>query len=146
MVKNLAPACSMLPERANFRSSLKPGNNETGIIEKGYLMIRLTIMYNLATHVNEEEFLEWRLSEHQKENMASPGVIRSDFSRIEALAMGDGKPPHRYMTTMDWPDMESFREAFYNPEVQKSLQESQHMVEDILFLISEILVYENNEF
>lgn len=50
-------------------------------------MIRLTLMYNLADHVNEDEFLEWRLGEHQEDNMSSPGVVRSDFSRVDALAI-----------------------------------------------------------
>lgn len=106
-------------------------------------MIRLTVLYNLADHVNEEEFLEWRLGEHQQANMSSPGVLRSDFSRIDALALGQGEPPHRFMTTADWPDMESFRAAFYTPEMQASLQESLRMLKDPLFLISEVLVQES---
>lgn len=111
-------------------------------------MIRLTVMYNLADHVNEDEFLEWRLGEHQQENMSSPGVIRSDFSRIEGLAidpLNDGNSPYRFMTTADWPDMESFRKAFYDPEMQKGIRESMHMLDNPLFLVSEILVAENNE-
>ena len=107
-------------------------------------MIRLTVLYNLADHVNEEEFLAWRLGEHQEENMSSPDVLRSDFSRIDALAIGDGDPPQRFMTTADWPDMESFRKAFYDPEMQKSIQESMHMLENPLFLVSEVLVHETN--
>lgn len=108
-------------------------------------MIRLTVMYSLADHVNEEEFLEWRLGEHQEDNMSSPGVIRSDFSRIDSLAIDPtdrGTPPQRFMTTADWPDMESFRAAFYAPEMQESIQNSMHMLKDPLFLVSEVLVNE----
>lgn len=110
-------------------------------------MIRLTVMYNLADDVNEDEFLEWRLGEHQEDNMSSPDVIRSDFSRIDELAIDlskkkDGTPPHRFVTTADWPDMKSFRKAFYAPEMQKSIQDSMHMLKDPIFLVSEVLVSE----
>ena len=79
-----------------------------------------------------------------EENMSSPGVLRSDFARVEANALDDSPPSHRFMTTADWPDMESFRAAFYAPAMQKSLQESFHMRKDPLFLVSEILVAETN--
>ncbi|MEM7126237.1 MAG: hypothetical protein AAF702_07910 [Chloroflexota bacterium] len=113
-------------------------------------MIRLTVMYNLADDVNEDEFLEWRLGEHQESNMSSPGVIRSDFSRIDGLAIdplgsgNDSTPPHRFMTTAEWPDMETFRNAFYAPQMQKSIQESMHMLKDPIFLVSEVLVADSN--
>lgn len=110
-------------------------------------MIRLTVMYNLADHVNEDEFLEWRLGEHQESNMSSPGVVRSDFSRVNDLAIDPaerGTPPHRFVTTADWPDMESFRAAFYAPEMQKTIADSMHMLKDPIFLVSEVLVEESN--
>lgn len=107
-------------------------------------MIRLTVLYNLHPDVDEEKFLEWRLGEHQQENMSSPGVLRSDFGVVQANALSDGPPAYRFMTTADWPNMESFRAAFYDPEMQASLQESLKMLKDPLFLISEILVQESN--
>ncbi|MEZ4661282.1 MAG: hypothetical protein R2911_27345 [Caldilineaceae bacterium] len=48
------------------------------------------------------------------------------------------------MTTADWPDMESFRAAFYAPQMQDGLKESLKMLKDPLFLVSEILVQEAN--
>ncbi len=108
-------------------------------------MIRLTVLYNLQPDVDEAKFLEWRLGEHQKENMSSPGVIRSDFARVEANALDDSSPQYHFMTTADWPDMESFRKAFYDPEVQKSIKKSMHMLKDPLFLVSEILAQETND-
>ena len=107
-------------------------------------MIRLTILYNLQSNVDEEKFLEWRLGVHQQENMASPGVLRSDFATVQANALSDAPPVYRFMTTADWPDMESFRQAFYDPDMQASLQESLKMLKDPLFLVSEILVQESN--
>lgn len=105
-------------------------------------MIRLTVMYNLADGVSEDDFLEWRLGDHQAENMSAPGVVRSDFARVEANALDDAPPTHRFVTTAEWPDMESFRRAFYAPEMQESIQKSLHMLQDPVFLVSEILVRE----
>jgi len=105
-------------------------------------MIRLTVLYNLQPDVDETEFLAWRLGDHQEENMAAPGLLRSDFARIEANALDDSLPTHRFMTTADWPDIESFRKAFYDPEMQESIQNSMHMLKDPVFLVSEILVHE----
>jgi hypothetical protein len=107
-------------------------------------MIRLTVLYNLQPYVDEKEFLEWRLTDHQKSNMAISGVLRSDFARIDTAYPEDPDPPYRFMTTADWPDMESFRSSFYDPEYQKSLQENIKMLKEPLFLISEILVQESN--
>lgn len=107
-------------------------------------MIRLTVLYNLMPHVDEKEFLEWRLSEHQQENMSVGSVLRSDFARIEETYPAGAEPPYRFMTTADWPDMESFKASFYDPEYQKRLQENLKLLHDPLFLISEILVEETN--
>lgn len=102
-------------------------------------MIRLTVLYNLAPDQDEETFLRWRLGEHQHENATQPGVVRTDFG----MAVGvwpDGSPiPYRFMTTADWPDMESFRAAFYSPQQQADLIKNRHMLTDAVFLVTEIL-------
>ncbi len=108
-------------------------------------MIRLTVLYNLSPFVDEDEFLEWRLTDHQKENMSISGVIRSDFSRIDRGWPDGTNPPYRFMTTADWPDMESFQKGFYNPDALSKLQENLKMLKDPVFLISEILVQETKE-
>ncbi len=108
-------------------------------------MIRLTVLYNLQPHIDEDEFLEWRLTAHQKANMSIPGVIRSDFARIGQGWPDDARPPYRFMTTADWPDMESFQNAFYNPAYQENLQENIKKLADPVFLISEILIHETKE-
>lgn len=46
-------------------------------------MIRLTALYNLSAHIDEDEFLRWRLTEHQNSNMQIEGVVRADFGRPE---------------------------------------------------------------
>lgn len=103
-------------------------------------MIRLTVLYNLAPHINEEEFLSWRLGDHQKENSSSPGVLRTDFA-ITKEAWPPGTPPrYRFMTTADWPDMETFRAAFYEPGMQESMLKNLDTLGDPVFLVSEILV------
>ena len=108
-------------------------------------MIRLTVLYNLQPYVDEDEFLEWRLTEHQKNNMSTPGVLHSDFARIEASHPAEVTPPYRFMTTADWPDMDSFQKAFYDPAYQESLQENLKMLKDPIFLISELLIHETKE-
>ena len=108
-------------------------------------MIRLTVLYNLQPHVDETEFLEWRLTEHQEENMSAPGVLRSDFARIDDSYPDSSTPPYRFMTTADWADRESFEASFYDDKVQSSLQQSMTMLKDPLFLISELLAQETNE-
>lgn len=107
-------------------------------------MIRLTVLYNLQPDVDEDEFLAWRLTEHQAENMSSPGVLRSDFARIDGGWPAGSVPPYRFMTTADWADRESFEASFYDFDAQMSLQRDIKRLKDPLFLISEILVQESN--
>lgn len=108
-------------------------------------MIRLTVLYNLQPYVDEAEFLEWRLTVHQVENMAVQSVLRSDFSRITEGWPVDSKSPYQYMTTADWPDMESYRNDFYNEDYQAKLRENIKMLKDPIFLVSEILIHETKE-
>lgn len=108
-------------------------------------MIRLTVLYNLQPYVDEVEFLEWRLTEHQEENMSMQGVLRSDFSRIKEGWPVGSKPPYQFMTTADWPDMESFRNDFYDEAYQVSLRENLKMLKDPIFLVSEIMINETKE-
>lgn len=102
-------------------------------------MIRLTVLYNLPEGTDEEQFLEWRLGEHQAYNRSMPDVVRTDFGRIEEGWPEGVRPPHRFMTTADWPDWESFRKGFYDPQVQADLRENVKRIADPVFLVSEIL-------
>ena len=106
-------------------------------------MIRLTVLYNLPPGHDEEEFLEWRLGEHQSANMAIEGVVASQFHRI--LKDGDTDPAYRFMTTVDWPDRESFERGFYDARVQADLKENLEKISDPLFLVSECLVEEQRD-
>jgi hypothetical protein len=109
------------------------------------MTIRLTVLYNLPPGSDEEEFLHWRLGEHQEQNAAAPGVIRTDFGRVDALWPGDDKPPYRFMTIADWPDRASFEAYFYDEAVQAELNQDSERISDSLMLISEILVETINE-
>lgn len=102
-------------------------------------MIRLTVLYNLAPGQDEEKFLAWRLGEHQHENASQPGVVRTDFG-IAREVFPEGAPiPYRFMTTADWPDMASFRAAFYEENAITTLKSQLHLLENPLFLVTEIL-------
>jgi hypothetical protein len=108
-------------------------------------MIKLIVLYNLQPIVDEDKFLEWRLTTHQENNMAVPGVIQSDFVRIDQEWPKGAEPPYRFMTTAVWPDKDSFEKAFYDSAYQESLQENLKMLKDPVFLISEILTHEMKE-
>jgi hypothetical protein len=108
-------------------------------------MIRLTVLYNLQPFVDEAEFLEWRLTDHQKANMSVQGVLRSDFSRTMEGFPAGSKTPYQFMTTADWPNMESFRSDFYDEAYQVKLQENLKMLQDTVFLVSEIMISETKE-
>lgn len=108
-------------------------------------MIRLTVLYNLQPYVDEAEFLNWRLGDHQKNNMANENVVRSDFAICSESYPPTESPVYRFMTTADWPTMEGFKKDFYDEDYQVKLKENLKMLKDPLFLISEILVDESKE-
>ena len=107
-------------------------------------MIRLTVLYNLPPDQDEDEFLQWRLGEHQSANMSIEGVVASQFHRVFDDA-GGAVPSYKFMTTLDWPDRESFEKGFYDPQVQAELEENLQKISDPLFIVSECLVDESNE-
>ncbi len=102
-------------------------------------MIKLTVIYNLPPGADHEAFLKWRTTDHQEENMAMPGVIKSDFYSIKD-AWKRNDLPYRYMTEAYFPDMATFEKSFYDPEYQASLAESLKRIADPLFLISEEVI------
>jgi hypothetical protein len=107
-------------------------------------MIRLTVLYNLPPDQDEDEFLKWRLGEHQSANMSIEGVIASEFHKVLGDAAG-AAPAYRFLTTLDWPDRESFERGFYEPRVQAELEENLRKISDPLFIVSECLADESNE-
>jgi len=106
-------------------------------------VIRLTVLYNLPEDSNEEEFLAWRLGEHQTANAGMPGVMHTDFARVVEEWPGSVVPRHRFMTTVDWPDRESFEVAFRNEHAQSKLEDDVKRIRDFEFYISEILISES---
>jgi hypothetical protein len=105
-------------------------------------MVKLTVIYNLPPGADHEEFLRWRTTTHQAENMALPGVIKSDFYAITESWPGDGEPPYRYITEAYFPDMETLRSTFFDPDYQQKLAEWQKLIADPFFLISEEVISE----
>ncbi|MCA9911441.1 MAG: hypothetical protein KC519_22460 [Anaerolineae bacterium] len=108
-------------------------------------MIRLTVMYNLPPGSDEEAFLNWRLGEHQASNSSMPGVLRTDFARVDYRWPGQVEPPYRFMTIAEWPDRESFERGFYDAQVQAELQENLKKIHNPLFLISEVMISNEND-
>ena len=108
-------------------------------------MIRLTVLYNLQPDIDEEQFLAWRLSEHQQSNSSTRGVVRTDFSRNNLAWPPDTEPRYRFMTTAEWPNMESFEKAFYDPSFQAELKKNLKMLRDPVFLIGDVLANSETE-
>lgn len=101
-------------------------------------MIRLTVSYNLPSGSDEEEFIAWRLTEHQRNNEAMPGVVRTDFARIIETWSNEEPPEYSFQTTVDWPDLESFERGFYDAAVQEKLQENLKRLASYTFTVSEV--------
>ncbi len=99
-------------------------------------MVKLTVIYNLPPGADHEEFLRWRTTTHQEENMSMPGLIKTDFYVVKSAWQKEA-PPYRYMTEAYFPDMETFEKTFYDPDYQASLAKSLERIADPLFLISE---------
>ncbi len=103
-------------------------------------MIRLTVLYNLPEGESEEQFLKWRLSEHQAANASIAGVLRTDFARICENWPDGSLPAYRFQTTVDWADRASFEAGFYNEQAQAALQENLKKLGQYTFFVSELLV------
>ncbi|MCJ7533117.1 MAG: EthD domain-containing protein [Anaerolineales bacterium] len=102
-------------------------------------MVKLTVIYNLPSGADHEEFLRWRTTEHQEDNMSMPGIIKSDFYIIES-SWQRKEVPYRYMTEAYFPDMETFKKTFFDPDYQAKLAISLKRIADPLFLISEEVI------
>ena len=99
-------------------------------------MIKLTVMYNLPPGADHEAFVRWRTTEHQEDNLAIPGLIKTDFYVVREAWQRES-PPYRYMTEAYFPDMETLRAFFFDADYQKKLSEWLKMLAEPVFLISE---------
>jgi hypothetical protein len=104
-------------------------------------MIKLTVMYNLPPGADHEEFMRWRTTTHQKDNMSLSGIIKSDFYVVRRSWQRD-EAPYRYLTEAYFPDMETFEKTFFDPDYQVRLAKSLERIADPLFLISEEIISE----
>jgi len=104
-------------------------------------MVKLTVVYNLPPGADHEAFLKWRTTEHQRDNMALTGLLKSDFYIIQGAWQRDGAP-YRYMTEAYFPDMATFERTFYAPDYQAALSNWLTRIADPLFLISEEVLSE----
>jgi hypothetical protein len=104
-------------------------------------MVKLTVMYNLPAGADEAEYLRWRTTDHQKENMSMPGLVKSDFYLVQGAFKAD-KPQYRFVTEAYFLDMATFEKSFFDPEYQVGLAKSLERIADPLFLISEEVISE----
>jgi hypothetical protein len=99
-------------------------------------MVKLTVMYNLPPGADHDEFVRWRTTEHQEDNESMPGVLKTDFYIVRE-GWPEPEPPYRYITEAYWPDMETFRSAFFDADYQVELKGWLTRIADPVFLISE---------
>ena len=99
-------------------------------------MIKLSVLYNLPPGADHEEFLKWRTTTHQKENMELTGVVKTDFYVVKGAWLLENAP-YRYMTEAYFKDKESFEKSFYDPAYQEKLRGWLKDLADPLYLISE---------
>ena len=111
-------------------------------------MVKLTVMYTLPEGSDHEAFLKWRTTEHQKENMGMPGVIKSDFYAVKEIHSHESdrlmSQPlyYRYITEAYWPDMQQFTSVFFDAGYQEKLMKSLEKIADPIFLVSEEVLSE----
>jgi hypothetical protein len=105
-------------------------------------VIKLTVLYNLPPGANHEEFVEWRTTTHQKENMSMPGLIKSDFYAVKGT-WGREDLPYRYVTEAYFPDMDTFEQAFFDRDYQAQMVEWLDLMAEPMFLISEEVLSES---
>ena len=98
-------------------------------------MVKLTVMYNLPEGADHEEFLRWRLGEHQQNNAAAPGLIKTDFYIARATHLGE--PRYRYITEAYFESMADIEQGFLSDEGQAALQTHLGRIHEPVFLISE---------
>ncbi|MGO8693903.1 MAG: EthD domain-containing protein [Rectinemataceae bacterium] len=104
-------------------------------------MVKLTVLYNLPPGADHDEFIRWRTTVHQRDNMSMPGVVKSDFYVIRS-AWHESESPYRYQTEAYFPDMATFERSFHDPAYQAALAISLERIADPLFLISEEVISE----
>ena len=108
-------------------------------------MVKVTVLYNLPPGADEEEFVRWRTTVHNAANIAQPGVLRAEFSRVLGQPhIGDERPattsaPYRFITESWWESHESFLASWERPEEQARLVPAVAKIADALFLVAEQL-------
>jgi hypothetical protein len=98
-------------------------------------MIKLTILYNLHEGADNEAFIKWRVTEGQKENAESPGVLKTDFYVAKETVLG--VPKYRYITEAYFATMKDLEDSFFQPDVQAKLKEDMKTLGEAVILISE---------
>ncbi len=104
-------------------------------------MVKLTVIYNLPPGADHAEFLKWRTTTHQEENMAMPGLLKTDFYVVKSTWKQE-QPRYRYITEAYFPDMATFEKSFFDPGYQSELANSLERIADPLFMISEQVLSE----
>lgn len=102
-------------------------------------MIRLTVLYNLATGTDEEAYVAWRLSAHAAYIRGMPGVTAASFGRVVDEWSNGAAAGYRFQSTVEWPDRDTFEKAFHNEQAQADLKRNLDKLGDYRFIVTEML-------
>lgn len=107
-------------------------------------MVRVTLFYDLGPFLDEDAFYAWHaglllracsvdsaetLGRVDRVPTISGGPVRRDLSAEHSV-------PRGFVTTLDWSDETSFREVFYGPAFQGTLQRIEAIARSSLVLLS----------
>lgn len=100
-------------------------------------MFKVTVMYNLSAGADHEEFMLWRMTEHQAHNAAGEGVVRTDFYVADNTPLG--APKFRYITEVYYRTRDDLERDFLSPESQQKIAAwiSERQLTDFTAIVSE---------
>lgn len=100
-------------------------------------MFKVTVMYNLAPCVDHDAFVQWRMTEHQADNAAGEGVLRTDFYIAEDTPLGE--PKFRYITEVYYRTRDDLERDFLSDESQRKIAAwiDEHQLADFTAIVSE---------
>lgn len=105
-------------------------------------MVKLTVLYNLPDGTDHEAFIRWRTTEHQAENAAVTGVLKTDFYRTYPSILGE--PAYQYITEAYFASMEQLEASVLSGEALVKLKEDSKRGKDFIILVSEQLAEDEN--
>lgn len=102
--------------------------------------VRLTLFYGLEPYLDEEAFFVWHsqlLAGACSTSASTPAELPAISGSTVRFGWGDrGALPRGFVTTLDWEDASTFRDAFYSSGFQHALHAIESVTQSSLALLS----------